>query len=131
MFKKIKSKLKGIDKFYRELNVEQIALYQKYFERIIDNVDVHNMTGRSLNRDYDQSKIESDYKKIGCILDEAEKDNLVPLYLQTMFEQYVFADVWQREKFKNNWIKRVMNRQSEDFFPSPTAVLNIYLPNEK
>lgn len=124
VLKKIKSKIKGIDEFYLDLDAEQIALYQKYFSRMIDSVDIHNLTERSLSRNYDQKKINSDYDKIEKILNEAEKDNLTSIFLQVMFEQYIFADVWRRERYNDQWVKKVMNRESIDFFPSPGAILH-------
>jgi len=128
--KKIMSQIKGIDKFYLDLDTKQIALYQKYFSQIINMVDVQNLTDRSLGRDYDQQKINSDYNKIKKVLNEAEKNNFKSIYLHVMFEQYINADVWQRSRCNDQWVKKVMSRQSIDFFPSPGAILHILYPEE-
>ena len=122
--------MKGVDEFYLDLDIKQTALYQKYFSQIINVVDIHNLTERSLGRNYDQQKINSDYDKIEKILNEVGKDNLKPIYLHVMFEQYVYADVWQRERYNDQWVKKVMGRQSMDFFPSPGGVLHILYPEK-
>ena len=128
--RKIIYKMKGVDEFYLDLDIKQTALYQKYFSQIINVVDIHNLTERSLGRNYDQQKINSDYDKIEKILNEVGKDNLKPIYLHVMFEQYVYADVWQRERYNDQWVKKVMGRQSMDFFPSPGGVLHILYPEK-
>ena len=129
MIRKLIAKLKGIDYFYTDLNTEQIALYQKYVNRMLEAVNVNNLTERSLGRMHDKPAVDADYKKIDAILTEAEKDSLEPGYLQVIFEQYIFADAMMREKYKSSWVKTVMKRKSTDFFPDPNAIMhNVFKP---
>ena len=114
--------------FYSDLKPELANLYQKYFNQMLDAVNVQNLTDRSMSRHYNGVTMESDYDKIEKILDNAEKEGLISSSLQVMFEQYIFADVYQREMYKNKWVIKVLNRKDTDFFPDPVAVLNVLYP---
>lgn len=112
-----KAKGTGIDEFYADLDIEQIDRYQKYFIKMINGTDIS-----------DHKKVNHD--SLGKTLDEAEKENLVPVYLQVMFEQYLFADVYFRDMNRVNWVKKVMHRERPDFFPSPGGILKTLYPEE-
>ena len=92
---------------------------------MLQSVDVDNLTERSYNHTYDKDSVKTDYDKISKILDEAETDNLDSNQLIVIFEQYIFADVWKRETYQENWVERVMERKPTDFFPDPWAVVDI------
>lgn len=111
--------------FYSDIKSGAIQIYQRYFNRMLQSVDVDNLTERSYNRTYDKDSVKTDYEKISKILDEAEKDNLNSNYLIVIFEQYIFADVWKRERYQENWVERVMEREPTDFFPDPWAIVDI------
>jgi len=118
--------LKSKDKdFYSDIKSGAIQIYQRYFNRMLQSVDVDNLTERSYNRTYDKDSVKTDYDKISKILDEAEKDNLDSNYLIVIFEQYIFADVWKRKRYQENWVERVMKREPTDFFPDPWAIVDI------
>jgi hypothetical protein len=104
---------------------DQVHICQKYYERILNEVDVDNFTNQSLNRQFDRKGNEEDYKKIERIVNIAQKSiNLYPVKLQVIFEQYVYADPWIREKYKNRSISKVLNREPTDFFPDPISICN-------
>jgi hypothetical protein len=122
--KKLIAKIKGIDPFYSEIRKNQVELYQAYFERLLKAVNVDNFTKRSSGEEYDKTVADQDDKKIeNIVVEEAQiKDELLPVYLQVIFEQYFFADVWKRETDKHNWVHRVIHRKSVDYFPDPMRV---------
>ena len=124
ILRKFIARLKGIDSFYAELPSKNIALYQKYFERLLNSVDIENCTKRSMGKDYDRSISERDDTIIErIIVEEAQaKGSLVPGYLQVILEQYFFADVWMREKDRHCWINRVLHRKDVDYFPDPLRI---------
>lgn len=118
------ARIRGIDPFYCEIRKNQVDLYQKYFERLLNAVDIDNYTKRSRGEDYDKAILERDDKTIEkIIVEEAqEKDNLLPVYLQVILEQYFYADVWEREKDKHDWVNRVLRRKNVDYFPDPMRI---------
>lgn len=111
------------DKFYSDINKSNISKYQGYFLEMLNATNVDNLTNWSQGLSFDKDEYDKSYNGLEPILDRAEKNGLVPTNLQIMFEQYIFADVYEREKYKNSWVKRVLNRKGIDFFPDPNAVL--------
>lgn len=114
------------DKFYEKMPKKDVGKYQALFHEILGLVDIKNLTNRSLGREYDQKQIDTDYEKIGLVLDKAEQHGLQPLALQIMFEQYVYADEWQRDMKKGIWVETVIHRKDEDFFPDPWSIMDVY-----
>lgn len=112
-----------IDSIYQNLKPGTELLYQNYFERVLGEVDVENFTNQTQGGLYDKQKLATDYKIIERIVNEAkEKDNLLPVILQIMLEQYFWADVYLREMEKSRWIYRVKERKNEDFFPDSLTI---------
>lgn len=111
--------------FYSNIKTGEIPKYQEYFLEMLECADVENLTKWSQGLQYDKAEYDKSYEKHQPILDRAEKDDLTPLYLQIMFEQYIFADTLQRERYKTHWFERVLRRDKEDFFPDPKAILKI------
>jgi len=122
--RKFIARIRGIDPFYSEILKNQVDLYQKYFARLLNTVDIENSTKRSRGEDYDSIVSDKDNKAIEkIIVEEAqEKDNLLPVYLQVILEQYFYADVWEREKDKYHWVNRVLHRKKVDYFPDPMRI---------
>ena len=54
--------------FHSRITRDQVHICQKYFERILYEVEFDNFTSQSLNRQFDQKGIEEDYKKIERII---------------------------------------------------------------
>jgi hypothetical protein len=122
MFKRMLSKLKGIDPFYEDMKVEQIALYQHYFAKIIQAVDVSNSTSWSRSEPYDRSRLAADDEVMEkIIVGEAAREGLSPSYLQIIVNQYFLADERFRELDKDTWAKRVLYRKEVDYFPDGWA----------
>lgn len=119
--KRLIAKIKGIDPFYLEIKKSQVELYQAYFERLLEAINVDNYTKRSSGEEYDKAVANLDDNTIEKItVEEAQnKDNLLPVYLQVILEQYFYADVWKREFDKHGWVHRVLHRKSVDYFPDP------------
>ena len=58
------------------------------------------------------------------IVDEATRtDQLKPMCLRIILDQYIYADPYQRELDKEQWVKRVIKRKSMDYFPNPQRLL--------
>ena len=122
--RKFIARIRGIDPFYSDIRKNQVDLYQKYFERLLNVVDIDNSTKRSRGEDYDKAISEKDEMTIESIIVEEgqEKDNLLPVYLQVILEQYFYADVWERERDKHHWVNRVLRRENVDYFPDPMRI---------
>jgi len=98
-------------------------IYQRYFERILDKIDVQNFTNQTLGKTHDSHRRESDYKIVEEIVNTAaDNHGLLPVVLQVMLEQFFWADVYMREFDKSKWIYRVMDREDDDFFPDSMTV---------
>jgi len=122
MFKGLMSKLKGIDPFYEDLKIEQLALYHHYFSKVICSIDIINNTRWSRRESYDKARLEADEEIMErIIVEEASREGLSPSYLQVMVNQYFFADERLRELDREAWVKRVINRKAADYFPDGWA----------
>ncbi len=108
--------------FYWELQTEQIALYQHYFKRMLNSVDIQNLTDRSHGREYRQESYDTDYAGLDIILCEAEADGLIRHYLQVLFEQYVWADVLNRISHKDDWVITAMRWHGNNFIIDPDQI---------
>ncbi len=108
--------------FYLDINDDDIEKYQRYFSQMLNTADIKNLTKWSQGLEYNRAEYDRSYEQLEPVLDKAEEDGLVPFNLQIMFEQYIFADVFKREKCKRRWVEKVINRMDEDFFPDPYAV---------
>jgi len=116
-------KMKNSDPFYEELKTQQIGLYQRYFSRLINSVDIDTQTKWSQSKDYDRHNMEKDEEIMESIINiEAASEGLSPPLLQIMVNQYFFADEYQRELDKDNWVKRVLHRNDTDYFPTGMQV---------
>ncbi len=118
IFSKVKNKIIGIDSFYGEVQREQIGLYQHYFDKIINSVDIDTQTKWSKSEKYNREQMAKDEDAMEIIANEATREGLAPAILQVMVNQYFFADVYQRELDRHNWVKRVMYRKDVDYFPA-------------
>jgi hypothetical protein len=116
--------LENSKEFYSKIKPDDVSIYQKYFNDILEKVDIDNFTRQSLEKNYDKEKIDKDYTVVEKICNEFKRDNLYPVYLQVMFEQYIHSDPILREKYKKTWINRVMKRESVDFFPDPIFIVH-------
>lgn len=114
--------LNNENNFYKDINADNISKYQAYIYKMIETADIYNFTERSYQRTYDKNKVIEDYKKLDEILNQAELEGLNPTYLMIMFEQYINADVWKRENYKNTWVMKTLHREPTDFFPDPWAI---------
>jgi len=121
-WKKLRLISQGIYPFYWELRTEQVALYQHYFKRMLNSVDIQNLTDRSQGREYRQESYDTDYAGLDIILREAEADGLIPHYLQVLFEQYVWADVLNRISHKDDWVITAMSSHGHDFIIDPDQI---------
>src|SRR3990172_6454132 len=120
------AKIEIKESLYFNLQSDQILLYQHYFNKVLNAVDVNNYTMWAEGKNCDKSKMSIDDKKMQDIItNEASSEGLDPAYLQVMVHQYFFADVWQRESDKNSWVKQVLNRKSTDYFPDSWAVYKL------
>lgn len=95
-------------------------------------VNISNLTKWANKEDYNKDLYISDTEKIFAKLDEVKKENLVnSFYLQIMFDQYVFADPWIRERHQKAWPEKVVNREKVDFFPDPAGLAaSLYVLDE-
>ncbi len=98
--------------YYAHVRTEHIRTYQKYMDRAF-------ALSPSLTFDADDYRFNS-------MLDEAVcDDGLSAPDLEIMRIQYLLADPEKREKYQTKWAVKVVNRNEDDFFPSPWAILSI------
>lgn len=110
---------------YDDIPMEHIALYQYFFEKIIDFVDVENYTKWAKGHKHDRSQHDVDDERMEkFVFKEFSNTKLSPATMQVMVHQYFFADVFKREADKKKWVYRVMHRKEIDYFPSAMAVCN-------
>lgn len=120
-----------LDEIYKHIKKEEEPLYQKYFEEVLDKIDVQNFTNQTLKKSFKKNKVGIEYQTIEKIANRAKKRNhLSPLILQIMLEQYFWADIIMREVYKKEWVYKVMNRENEAFFPDSMAVYHILFEGE-
>lgn len=128
-----KELIPGKDNFYENLNVEMIDVYQKWFEKIIGQIDVAGLTRfytEKLDKETDQAKINqiriAENGKITRLAAQAQnKDGLWAVYLKVIVDQYILADPLLREQAKSSWVRTVLDREPTDFFPDPWRIRNV------
>ena len=111
-----------VDPLYADINVEEIGVYQRYFDEIVRHVDLDNYTKWSMSREYDRAKMDVDDAWMYQVLLKAEKDGISGPLLQNMANQYFFADILERETEKHHWVRRVMHPHATEFFPGATQM---------
>jgi len=122
-FLRMRNKIKGIDPFYGEVNTKQIGLYQHYFSKIINSIDIDTQTKWSQSKGYDRQQMSSDEEVMEKLITlDAASEGLSPAIMQVMVNQYFFADAYQRELDREDWVKRVLYRKDADYFPSGSQV---------
>ena len=88
-------------KFYKIKKIE-IEVYQKYFNEILKEINIHNTTKWIQFQKGDFKKYEIDDRKIFEKLKQVKRNGKIfSLYLQIMIDQYIFADVLVRERNKS------------------------------
>lgn len=128
MFDKIIARLRGINSFYAKLPTRMIPLYQLYFDRILDEADVGNLSRACNGEDYSKETFELDNLKIEKIVNEAvQKYGLSGAYLMVMVQQYFLADFVLRIWDTKTWVSRVMKRKEIDYFPDAWAIYHAHI----
>ena len=121
---RLKATIKGVDPFYRDIVEQEIDLYQQYFEKVIRAIHLTTQTAWAQSRDYDQAQMDRDEELMEQIIDnDAANAGLQPIMLQTIVNQYFFANVYMREQDRETWVNRVMHRKDVDYFPAATNYL--------
>ena len=126
IFSIIRAKLLGIDPAYDNVRTGQLPRYQHYFERVLASVDLDTQTNWGMSRPYNKQQFLKNEEAIErIIVGEAVPEGLRPAVLQVMVNQYFLADVWQRERDREQWARRVLYRKKVDYFPSASAVVEL------
>ncbi|MBI4460030.1 MAG: hypothetical protein HY648_08235 [Acidobacteria bacterium] len=111
------------DPIYQYVEAGTEPLYQQYFKEALSKIDVLNFTDEACGRTFNRVQRDHDYEALEEIGNRAKmKNNLLPMVLQVMLEQYFWADAYLREKEQDTWIYRVMKRRDTDYFPDSMAV---------
>ena len=104
------------DRFYSEVPREHISLYQHYFTKVINSIDVDTETNWSMSKPYNKEQFKKDEAVMEeIIVSEAAAEGLSPAIFQVIVHQYFFADVYQREMDKSHWVQRVMRLKEPDY----------------
>lgn len=132
ILRSIRVKLLGIDPAYDCIRLNELPLYQHYFERSLNAIDLRTQTAWSMGRPYDKDQFRRDEQAMEqIIVGEAMPRGLKPAALQVMLNQYFFADVLHRENDRGRWARRVLYRRKLDYFPSASAMLDLLWPADK
>ena len=118
-----------VDPAYAALDPADVPLYQRYFEKCLEAVDVDNYTKHTTYEPCDKARMKRDDETLERILREeaGEKAGLLPPMLQIMLYQYFAADVTARRRDKQRWVERVMYPEPKlNYFPTPRAVLRAF-----
>jgi hypothetical protein len=98
--------------FYAHVPTRNIHSYQKYMDRAF---------ALSPSLEFDQK--DSRFKNL---LEEAtDHAGISALDLEIMRMQYLLADPEKREQYRHEWAVKVVNREEDDFFPSPWAIISV------
>ena len=116
--------------FFSELRSGQVSTYQKYFQNIIEQVDIGTDSDWAQGRPYDKDQLRKNDKLTALIREEAASDGLSQHYIQMFYYLYIFADPYFREIDQSNWVSRVLNREDPaDYFPDPWTLYNVISKN--
>lgn len=97
--------------FYSQIPAAQISLYQSYIDRAFK---------LSPSLEFKQN----DLRFHRLLAEAAQNDDLNEIDLELMRIQYVLADKALRDVYRPSWVVKVINRDENDFFPSPWAILS-------
>jgi hypothetical protein len=97
--------------FYSQIPTTRIRLYQTYIDRAFE-----------LSPTLEFALGDDRFNRL--LKEAAYKDSLSVLDLELMRMQYVLADETLREQCRESWAVKVVNRQEDDFFPSPWSILS-------
>jgi len=115
----------GKNPIYRHVKRGEEEIYQSYFTKIVNSVDVSNLTARSCCKLFDDESACRDLNTIDHVVDQAKSEHsLCPVIIETMLWQYVYADPLLREKDKYRWIYEVMARDDRAYFPDAISIYN-------
>jgi len=129
--KKIINKIKHAvldipDEYYKEISSKSFQ-YQKFFNEMISSLDEKLYAGAIINgipKDKEK-ECEKEDEKAQKILRNAHDKDLSEVSLITAYLQYAIADLYERDKYKDNWISRIQHRKKEDFFPDHNYIANL------
>ena len=97
--------------FYSHIPSTQIGVYQSYVDRAF---------GLSPTLEFEEND-----PQLSELMDKAANtDSLYQLDVELMMIQYVHADEYVREKYRSNWVEKVVNRKDTDFFPDPWTIIS-------
>ena len=113
----------GENPIYHNVKPEKEQIYQTCFLKIIDSVDLVNLTNQALNRPFNKESAGRDSKVIEQFANRAKaQDGLSPVIIRVMVMQYLYADPLLREKDKSHWIQKVMARDDSAYFPDALSI---------
>ncbi len=97
--------------FYSQIPTIEIRSYQSYINRAF-------LLSESLEFGQNDARFEQ-------LLKEAEANSsLNKIDLELMRLQYVYANKDLRDSYRVNWAVTVVNRNNDDFFPSPWTIIS-------
>jgi hypothetical protein len=114
----------GENPIYRHVKGGEEEIYQSYFTKIINSVDVMNLTAQACRKRFDDESAHRDLNTIDNVVHQAKiPHSLCPVIMKTMLWQYIYADPQIREEDKSCWIYKVMARDDRAYFPD---AINMY-----
>ena len=96
--------------YYSHISKADIHAYQRYFDRAL-----------KLSSTLEFERNDSRFKRL--LAEAVTNDALSDIDLEVMRLQYVCADKHKRQKHCRHWVKTVLKRRDNDFFPDPWAVI--------
>lgn len=112
------------DPFYAEvLSANRYPAHQAAFLEILSLLGAWDFENYVTGGKRDPERYASDDRKLNAYFDKALGQGLSVLALQVMLYQYAMADVYFRDRHKENWVAMVCRRKSIDFFPDSAAII--------
>jgi len=103
----------------------QIDLYQKAFNDLLTRTDLEAWTRFGQGKKPEKAKLDKEEKFMFEVFDEADRAGLSTFPLQIMTFQYIMADEREREFVKTDWVRRILSRKDEDFFPDAISTKSL------
>lgn len=107
----------GKNPIYHNVRHGEEEKYQSYFMKIIDLVDVKNLTAQACGKPFAAETASRDLNTIHHLANQAGKLHLHPSVIEIMVMQYIYADPGLREQDKKSWIYKVMAPSRQAYFP--------------
>ncbi|MEN6438493.1 MAG: hypothetical protein ABFD97_07915 [Syntrophobacter sp.] len=113
----------GKNPVYGQVRKGEESCYQFNFSKIVDSVNIDNLSNQARGNDFDRKQADRDMNTIDCMAEQSRSIyGLSAIVVKVMVMQYVYADHTLREVDKDCWIYKVMKNESNTYFPEASKI---------